>query len=170
METLWRAIARFLIKPERVDWLIERAKKTPYTHIGPPESLYMERYWLFNPYQLGDKKDWRRWLPSVRLHLIRREDRDRHHHDHPWNARTILLRGWYHEARTINPQLPGHVAHYHRKAGDTAKIGFGEYHAITDVPPEGVWTMFITWKYQGTWGFLVNGAKVPWKKHLGRED
>jgi hypothetical protein len=31
----------------------------------------------------------------------------------------------------------------------------------------GAWTIFITGKYRGTWGFLVDGAKVQWRKYLG---
>jgi hypothetical protein len=30
-----------------------------------------------------------------------------------------------------------------------------------------VWTLFITWRYQGTWGFDVDGSKVPWREYLG---
>lgn len=174
MEALWRAAARFLIQPGRVDRLIARAKETPYSPIVKDGDVYMERYWLFNPYDLrpdGEKSIWARvkgHLPSVRLHKICRPDRDRHPHDHPWRARTIVLRGWYREARVICPKLSGASEYRFLGAGTTQRLELGDYHQIVDLSPRGeVWTMFITWKYQGTWGFLVNGAKVPWKKYLG---
>jgi hypothetical protein len=31
----------------------------------------------------------------------------------------------------------------------------------------GATTLFITGKYRGTWGFLVDGVKVPWREYLG---
>lgn len=192
-EFLWRIVARIVTIPAVTDWLIARAQRTPYTHItGPNGSLYMGRWWLFNPYQPnsdGAGRKWAEWLPSVRVHHIRRADGDRHLHDHPWNARTIILRGWYSEERpcaepTYGPdgmatwpddeaQTMGFGtdgrwrATYTRERGYTGRLLFGQYHRIAEVPAEGVWTLFITWKKQGTWGFLVDGAKVPWRKYLG---
>ena len=54
-----------------------------------------------------------------------------------------------------------------RERGYTGRLLFGQYHRIRRVPAEGAWTLFITWRKQGTWGFLVDGAKVPWRKYLG---
>ncbi|EJL90447.1 hypothetical protein PMI15_00260, partial [Polaromonas sp. CF318] len=102
------------------------------------------------------------WLPSIRIHRIMREDQDRDFHDHPWNARTIVLRGGYTEA------LPGQPYLRTRLPGMTGRLLFGEYHRITSVSVGGVWTLFFTWKYQGTWGFLVDGKKVPWREYLGK--
>jgi hypothetical protein len=182
----WRACARFLSRPAVVDWLIRRAARTPYVHItGPDDSMYMERYWLFNPYPSSDEKqaavdagleEPKNWFPiSVRLHRIMRPDGDRHLHDHPWNARTIILRGGYaevrpipsnrHEALTGLPPPDGAI--FIRCPGDTATLNFGEYHRITSVTDDGVWTLFITGKYRGTWGFNVKGVKVPWRQYLG---
>lgn len=171
------ALARFLARPAVVDWLICRAMRTPYVHItGPDGTVYMERYWLLNPYDPntsgGEKRGWRALLPSVRLHRIMREDQDRHMHDHPWNARTFILRGWYWEVRPHGIEHALHPwgsdgVHIKRSAGDTARLNFGEYHRITSVPAGGVWTLFITGKKRGTWGFLVDGVKVQWRAYLG---
>lgn len=157
-------IARFLARPAVTDWLIRRAMRTPYFHLVDADgSTYMERYWLFNPYPPksdAGKRRWGDWLPSVRLHKIMRADLDPHMHDHPWNARTFILRGYYWEQRRwqLFPRL--------RASGDTAELLFGDYHRITRVSPGGVWTLFITWRHRGTWGFLVNGRKVPWREYL----
>lgn len=158
---IWKLIAKVCAQPVVAEWLIKRAQKTPYVHIyGKDGSMYMGRWWLFNPYpHLEEKRE--NWFPiSIRIHHIQKKDDDRHLHDHPCNARTIILKNCYTEVRE------GGVR-YFRFAGDTAKLKFGEYHRITFVPPEGVWTLFITGKYQGTWGFLVDGVKVQWRKYLG---
>ena len=162
-------ITRLLARPAVVDWLIRRAQRTPYFHItGADGSVYMERYWLFNPYDKVQKSRWRGWLPSIRLHRIVREDRDRHLHDHPWDARTVILRGWYIEERRVESTLFKElVARYRRRAGDTATLRFGEYHRSDEGSSGGVWTLCITFKYRCTWGFLVDGKKVPWREYLG---
>jgi uncharacterized protein YwqG len=91
-------------------------------------------------------------------------------HDHPWDARTIILRGFYWEVRPMSPNDEhyglANGAHFLRWKGDTAQLNFGEFHQIVKVPEDGVWTMFITYKYRGTWGFLVDGVKVKWKEYL----
>ncbi|QOR55753.1 MAG: hypothetical protein YHS30scaffold667_49 [Phage 65_10] len=159
---LWRIVAFIIARPRVTDWLIARAQRTPYLHIVDADgSTYMGRWWLFNPYAPQsdvESKHWP-WLPSVRIHRICRPDRDRHMHDHPWNARTIVLRGFYCEERP--------TGEYFRARGYTGRLLFGQYHRITDVSAGGVWTMFFTWRKQGTWGFKVDGVKVPWREYLG---
>jgi hypothetical protein len=156
-------LAYLLSRPAVVDYLIRRAKRTPYRHItGPDGTVYMERYWLFNPYPAESSGQGLRFPISVRLHRIMREDQDRALHDHPWNARTFILRGDYTEVREDGRT-------YWRRAGDTARLRFGEFHQITSVSDGGVWTLFVTGKYRGTWGFLVDGVKVQWRKYLGLE-
>ncbi|WP_323026554.1 hypothetical protein [Castellaniella sp.] len=157
-------LTSLLARPAVASWIIARAQRTPYRHLGD----YMGRWWLFNPYETADgqrpARGWlRRLLPSVRIHHIQRPDEDRHLHDHPWNARTVVLRGWYVEVREDG-------RHHLRYAGTTARLRFGEFHRITHVAPDGVWTLFITWRYRGAWGFLVDGHKVPWKAYLGADE
>lgn len=165
IEWFWRRIAALAVRHR--DRLINYALKHPYTHIDKNGDVYMERYWLFNPYQLDGKKIWwRQLLPSARIHWIRRPDQDRHLHDHPWNARTIVLKNGYAERR--QGELIWEDRRIVRRVGDTARIRFGEYHAIDEVYGDGAWTIFITWKYQGTWGFLVDGVKIPWRQYLAQ--
>ena len=161
---MWRLIAWIVSRPRVADWLIKRAMKTPYTHIRHPEGVYMERYWLFNPYPPETSGKSNRFPISIRIHHICLPDRARDLHDHPWNARTIILKGGYLEQR-----LEGkwQYTFYERNPGDTAKINFGEFHTIESLAEGGAWTLFITGKYRGTWGFLVNGVKVQWRKYTG---
>lgn len=159
----WRALAWVLARPPIANWLIRRSRRTPYSPIMSADlaDTYMERHWLFNPYwSVPGLRRWGEWLPSVRLHHIRREDQDRHLHDHPWNARSIVLRGYYLE------QNEG-VWHYtNRRAGRSSLLRFGQFHKIAYVPPGGVFTLFITYRYRGTWGFQVDGQKVPHRTYL----
>jgi len=192
-EILWRLLARQLARPSVATWLIDRSKRTTYMHLtsADGQDIYMERYWLFNPYDRETNiPHWAPLIPfSIRVHCIRREDRDRDLHDHPWNARTIILRGFYTEKRLVDGDareealidlrqsgLPEEVVQaarvtesITRQAGDTAALRFGEYHRISEVSEDGVYTLFISGKWRGVWGFLVDGVKVPWKKYLGLE-
>lgn len=153
---IWKFIAYIVSRPLVYTWLIDRAQRTPYLHLEG----YMFRWWLFNPY--WGPSHWP-WLPSIRIHHILRADLDRHYHDHPWDARTILLSGWYQERRLrfySDTALPL-ASTFERFHGDTASLKYGEYHRIEHVSIGGVWTLFITWKYQGPWGYYVDGVKVP---------
>lgn len=173
----WSLFAKLVSHPFVSAWLIERALKTPYTHIYKDGALYMARYWLFNPYPAHNaiKRKWHFWkwqFPlSIRIHHICQPDRDRDMHDHPWNARTIILSGHYVEERLAHEGVfqgvhCAQVVRHERSKGDTASLRFNEYHRINHISDEGVWTMFITFKYKGTWGYNVNGVKVHWKEYL----
>jgi hypothetical protein len=156
---LWRLVAWIVSRPLVADWLIERAQRTPYTDIhGKDGSLYMQRWWLFNPYFPVTYLRQFEWFPiSVRLHHIVRPDDDRHLHDHPWNCRTIILRGGYCEQREDK--------HHLRMRGDTATIAHNEFHRIRHVYMDGAWTLFITGRKRGSWGF-----KMPWREYLGIDE
>lgn len=190
----WRLIAWTVTRPAIRDWLIMRAMKTPYEHIKSADgsSVYMYRWWLFNPYPFGNQAEgdghYIKWLPSIRIHQIMREDIDRDLHDHPWDARTIILDGWYQEQRPAVQDADGQWLFdkdcvggvwteagqknvrgvYPRRTGYTGTLKFGQYHRINQVSTGGVYTMFITHKYHGTWGFLVDGQKVPWREYLAK--
>lgn len=162
-ETLWKIAAKLLSQPAIARRIIARAQRTPYMHLPG----YMNRWWLFNPYQKAGgeiipRRGLRAWLPSIRVHEILRADTAKHMHDHPWEARTILLRGAYSETIEEHSQ---NVAYY-RHSGDTRAIRYGEYHHIHHVWDGSCFTLFFTWKYVGTWGFKVDGRKVPWREYL----
>lgn len=171
MQFVLNILAAILTHPRVVDWLIARAKRAPYTNIVTDGVLYMERYWLLNPYPPESSGAGKNRFPiSIRLHHIVLPDQDRHLHDHPWNARTFILRGSYEEIRrdtTLGDRR--YVKLLRRSPGDTAALRFGEFHRITHVSEGGVWTLFVTGKYRGTWGFLVDGVKIQWRKYLGLE-
>jgi hypothetical protein len=181
-DLFWQAIAWLIQKRPIKKWLFELAAKRPYTHIKSPDGkeVYMYRHWLFNPYLASGeaKRLGLGWLPSIRLHRIMRADQDRHFHDHPWNARTIILHGWYDEQKPTllglrrngsKVYFPHHSTTIRAQRGDTHRLLYEQYHKITAVSPSGVITLFITWKYRGDWGFLVDGEKVLWREYLANE-
>ncbi len=185
----WRLLAKVLARPAIAAWLITRAQRTPYLHIwsADGQEVYMGRWWLFNPYDNETRERRFKWSPwSIRIHHIMRPDADRDLHDHPWNARTVILRGWYAEERLEPHQfadflnkdvdlrwVPGNeikaLVNRYRIAGDTAQLNHGEYHRIDKVSPGGVYTLFITSRWKGDWGFLVNGVKVAWRDYTGEK-
>lgn len=168
-EFLWQCLAYVVSREPVANYLIKRAQRTPYFHLEG----YMNRWWLFNSYNFdpdNEKQSHERkikWLPSVRVHHILRADTARHLHDHPWDARTIILKGGYVERRLEGFDMDGREYHarFIRGAGDTATLNYGEYHAIDGVDEGGVYTLFFTWDYQGTWGFLVDGKKIQWREY-----
>lgn len=194
IDLFWRLVAKPLARPAVAAWLIARAQRTPYLHIMSADGadMYMGRWWLFNPYSRETHKPALWWCPwSFRIHHIMRHDEDRDLHDHPWNARTIILRGWYMEQRQASEEWKkavrsGMVPNPHpkivdwvmkdacewirRDQGDTARLNHGEYHRIDQISPGGVYTLFITSKWRGDWGFLVNGVKVPWRTYTGTDN
>jgi len=153
---LWRCFAWLVSRKWVADYLIRRALKTPYFHLPG----YMERWWLWNSFKSPNYNP--RW-PSVRIHHLIRADRGRDKHDHPWPARTIVLRNGYTEVRTVG----AFDEFFDRRRGDTATLGFNEeFHRIVAVDND-TWSLFITWEYRGKWGFWVDGRKVPHDEYEG---
>jgi len=192
-EFFWRLIAKIVSKPAVANWLISYSKRRPFHHLPSNDKpTYMERYWTIGKPESHPKRLGLDWLipVSIRVHHIKREDGERHLHDHPWDARTIILKGWYLEKRLVEPgddeyetmkkerypELSGYAGEgcypeinkfSFRYAGDTATLGYGEFHKIVQISDEPVYTLFFAWKWQGVWGFLVNSKKIPWREYLG---
>lgn len=165
-EWIWSLVARFCAQPSVRAWLVRRAVRRPYTHIdGKDGTRYLSRYWLFNPYpwpaSASNKRGLWSLLPSIRLHIFEMPDMDRDHHNHPWNSRSIVIAGGYLEEREGNAFLTP------RMAGTSAFIGHDTYHRIATLIGNDVITIFITWKYRHSWGFLTESGHVPWREYLG---
>ncbi|WP_445286559.1 hypothetical protein [Variovorax atrisoli] len=166
-EALWRAVAFVISRRPVAEYLIRRAQRTPYAPITGRNSddLYMDRWWLFNAYEKDEEGNQlpARWssLPSIRVHHIVRPDDDDHEHNHPWPARTIILRNGYMEER--REEYRGAKL---RLRGFTQRIDPSVFHRITEVPAGGVYTLFITWGQSQVWGFKVDGRVVPSREYL----
>jgi hypothetical protein len=165
---IWKLLAKFLAVPWVADGIIWWVKESPYYHLPG----YMNRWWLFNPDidEDGNKK-YPNCPFSIRVHHILRADADRYPHCHPGDFRTVILKGYYSEVRRYSEHINGILIH---RAGDTTTLDEDSYHSVSTVSPGGVWTLFILWQPRmrkpGSWGFLVNGEYVPWRKYLQRRD
>lgn len=159
-EFIFQVIARFIANhPKLIDWIIFAAKKNPYSNIND----YMDRWWLMPRWLLtldenGNlfPKPW--LLFGVRIHHIKRED-ERVLHDHPFDYRTIIMRGWYDEQDIFGQS---HI----RSAGQTIKARAQNFHRIATMPVNGVWTLFIIGKKINRWGFIVDGRKVYYRDYV----
>lgn len=152
-EKLWRIISKFCARPAVADFLIHTAMRRPYLHIGD----YMLRYWLV-PFSWG--------LPfSIRIHHIKRPDADPFLHDHPWNWRTIVLRGSYLEETVFGDFV-------WRKQGQTRSATAETFHRIAEVDPEGVWTLFIMGRRRNRWGFMAGNParKIYYRDYISVND
>lgn len=169
-----------------VDWLIRRAKRTPYYHLAG----YMNRWWLV-PYNVVITRDlgpagvphflhtdgtgpvsWRRPIArlfqlcgiAIRVHEILRSDGGRHPHDHPWPYLTIVLRGGYYETRYDECGEFVFMSWY--GPGSVLWRPANSWHRL-DVPAgQTATTLFITGrKAAESWGFNVDGVKVPYYEY-----
>jgi hypothetical protein len=158
----WELVAWLVSRPPLRDLIIHHAyERNVYLHIPADTGAYMERRWLVNVPVTQQKRRWR--LPfEVRVHHIKRPDRGRDPHDHPWNWRTIVMRGWYDEV------VDGQVIH--RAAGTTAGKRSNDAHHISAVAPGGVWTLFIVGPYRQKWGFHTPTGKVPYDQYDARDE
>lgn len=178
-----------------INWLINRAKRTPYFHLTD----YMNRFWLvpYNEVILREvglvpKPDgsgtwrkistdgtgpvtWRRPLArliqkmgiAIRVHEILRSDEGRDPHDHPWPYLTVILKGGYFESRY--DEHGNRLSTKWHGPGSVLWRPAGSWHRL-DVPNGMVaTTLFITGKKACTWGFLVNGHKVPHNEYNRRD-
>lgn len=162
-----------------IDWLIRRAKRTPYIHLDG----YMNRFWLVPYVAAGSWGDagtvavsarqrpiaWlmQKFGISARIHEILRSDSGRAPHDHPWSYLTIVLKGGYWESRYDTSGAL--VSEKWHGPGSILWRPANSWHRLT-LPEESVTTtLFVTGAYRNGWGFNVNGEKVPYKKYLGKD-
>lgn len=154
-----------------IDWLINKAKQTPYRHLDD----YMERYWLVPYVYLEKVKFFERpiaWIfqrfgIAIRIHHILRSDDDRAFHDHPWWYVSIILKGSYTE---VTPVFKSGIyqGHLHKifTANDLLVRRPYSWHRL--VLTEGrVWTLFITGPKKQEWGFMPHprGNKIHHKEY-----
>jgi hypothetical protein len=160
------------------------AKRPYFDIIGADGSLYMGRWWLLG----GSARDsdegrpvsrtWKRgrldawigkWI-AARLHHIAREDRARDFHNHPASFVSIVVKGWYVERRPKRRHQPAWLdTHLYvdtvRRAGSIAFRRAADFHTITEVCPEGCWTVVIWFRKRGSWGFRTPSGFVNWRRY-----
>lgn len=149
-------------------WVADRIIAYAQTLPNDPLPGYMDRYLGFNSEAPKTRLRPHPWFPwAIRVHHILRADSERHPHDHPSNAWSIVIRDGYIEENAcqfIDGTLFADVKK--RWAGSVVRFKHGEYHRISHVAPAGVWTIFIMGKRFSSWGFLVDGVKIDYKDYL----
>jgi len=121
---------------------------------------YLERYYLL----FSDRGN----FPfNVFLHKFLKSDPD-DHHDHPWNYRTLILRGGYWEWRpTFDAagRKTGEVSKWYG-AGSFRSAKANTYHRIELDPMVECWTLFMPGRKVRDWGFFSRGTWIQWEQYL----
>lgn len=159
----WKLVGALATSERGFAWLqrLTDRDSRQYSNIWHKGALYMGRWWVL-------KRHWN--LPSVRLHFIARPDLARNLHSHPFNFRTIILRGWYmqeipgkhwpsqkNDTRIVKMVQGMQATCYYNKGGETSN-----FHRITQVSRNGCWTLFIMWGgKRHDWGFMTKAGYVP---------
>lgn len=129
--------------------------REPDITIGPPDDLYLRRWWLIPR---------NRWF-NIYLHHFLRSDDDRALHDHPWRNLSILLIGSYREhtaSGVVKLRKPWRPWAFWRLTGRTATAA----HRVELIDGRPVWTLFLTGRTVRTWGFHCPRGWVPWREFV----
>jgi len=143
--------------------LIRYARARPCVRVYEVGELYLERYYI-----LGRRSSERlpagcerwTWLPTVWVHHFVRPDAGSAQHNHPWWwALSFILRGGYTEER-------GRAVRTVRRVNFITRRTF---HRVAQLRGP-TWTLFITGRYAGEWGFIDGGKVVPWRDYVRKRD
>lgn len=152
-------------------WLADRLPLRMITCEGEP---YLMRFYIcgraplhYWPNRGKGIKPRLKWLPfAVYLHGFVRHDKDRDLHNHPWDkSYSLILAGGYDEER-----LGDDGRHFVRRVrpGMVNVIARDDFHRVTKLHSEIVWTLFITGRKLSTWGFrdTETGDFIPWRVYI----
>lgn len=105
-------------------------------------------------------------LFSIYLHHIHRPDKETDPHDHPWPFWSVVLCGGYSEVVWPDKENPGWEKHRRRGRWSLRRMPLRAAHIITRVTGP-LWTLVITGRKRGTWGFYPGGHYVSWQEYFG---
>jgi len=110
-------------------------------------TTYLERWSITVPF-IG-------W--SIKLHRIAQPDNDRCHHNHPWWFWRIILKGGYEETVGSEHKIK------QRRVGSISFCPSNFQHRITRLHNGSSWSLVLTGKNSGRWGFFTAHGWVNWK-------
>jgi hypothetical protein len=86
---------------------------------------------------------------SIYIHGIYAPDQDKHLHNHPWDYKSLVLKGSYIEETTVGTNIlsPGTFT---SRSGES-------YHKIKKLLTKSVYTLFIVTPVKRVWGYQVDG-------------
>jgi hypothetical protein len=127
-------------------------------HIEKNGVLYLDRLRIMQTPWFG-----------VMLHRIHTPDLDRDPHDHPWPFASLILRGWYTEELWDTADIASGSRHRIRSRWSVKTIRLSQAHKIRAVG-EGLLTLVITGRRQGSWRFWTETGPVDWRDYLHTGD
>lgn len=92
-----------------------------------------------------------RW-GSIWLHAIYKADQDKHLHNHPWDFKSLVLKGSYLE-QTEKGIIKQHPCKFNSRNGES-------YHKILELLSPVVYTLFFVSPTKREWGYNVNGKFI----------
>ena len=94
---------------------------------------------------------------SIWIHGIYAADEDKHLHNHPWDFKSIVLKGAYIEKteKGIVRQTPGK---FNSRNGN-------DFHKILRLVTPVVYTLFIVTPVKREWGYLVDGQFIQHEEY-----
>lgn len=140
--------------------LIQKVKALVALHRNRNIGEYMDRWYIVPP-------EWN--LPfCIRLHHIKRID-TRIHHNHPYEFKSVVVRGWYVEEQVVSPLgVAPEVREVLHLPWRLCLIKRQRYHRIVDMPTAGVWTIIIHPRKpkEYHWGYLdEQGNHIPQEEY-----
>jgi hypothetical protein len=103
---------------------------------------------------------------SLYLHHIHRADTEDDPHDHPWPFASLVLCGSYREVVYPDKANPRVRFSRTRSRWSLRAVGKKAAHMITAVNGP-LWTLVITGRDHGDWGFYRRGEYSLWRDYLG---
>lgn len=171
------------IREVEVSKLILWFMRRPYFHIyGDDGSLYMGRWWILggsNPdrdpngnhkWPVSKIDSWIGRFIAIRLHYIAREDKTRDMHNHPASFISLVIKGWYLEARPLEQKQHAGFDRIQRIINLRRRFSIcyrsaTDRHTIINVSPGGCWTIVLWFRKKASWGFHTATGFVHWKDY-----
>ena len=92
-----------------------------------------------------------RWF-SIWLHGIYEADKDLHLHNHPWDYKSVVLKGSYIEETNDGQNT--------LKPGTFTSRNGAQFHKIKKLLTKKVYTLFMVSPVRRDWGYIVNGRFI----------
>lgn len=102
---------------------------------------------------------------ALMVHVMRRPDQDRCHHDHPWCFFTLVLRGGYVEE--VVDLSTGEATERRNRPGTLLYRPALHTHRVAELPKGSCATLVLRGPYRRVWGFRNPlGAWRPWDRFV----
>lgn len=162
MTTTLEAIARRFLT-----WFAKAAKLPKRVIARDEGDVYLNRYYLLGEpgglkYFPEDQREMRWWqkplarFPLVYLHHFERSDEDESLHNHPWEAKALILAGGYLEERRVlawrRTKTGFEIDEKICRPGTVNRLNADTFHRVRLLQKD-CWTLIVVGKKVQTWGF-----------------